>query len=119
MYPPCHLKPTSYVIWNEVVAEIWAGRGGYQTPERREDRKSTRLNSSHLVISYAVFCLKKIKYSNGTHRHTRRFQILDLDIQLTLKQQRRYFIAISRNYAKASCMLNITSSVISQYRIRT
>src|SRR5256885_5282363 len=28
---------------------------------RREDRKSTRLNSSHLVISYAVFCLKKKK----------------------------------------------------------
>src|SRR5688500_19487936 len=26
------------------------------------DRKSTRLNSSHLVISYAVFCLKKRKY---------------------------------------------------------
>src|SRR5256885_8864557 len=29
--------------------------------ERAEDRKSTRLNSSHLVISYAVFCLKKKK----------------------------------------------------------
>src|SRR5256885_12185330 len=28
---------------------------------RRGDRKSTRLNSSHLVISYAVFCLKKKK----------------------------------------------------------
>src|SRR5256885_12647883 len=28
------------------------------------DRKSTRLNSSHLVISYAVFCLKKKKNSN-------------------------------------------------------
>src|SRR5256885_5352107 len=28
-----------------------------------EDRKSTRLNSSHLVISYAVFCLKKKKQS--------------------------------------------------------
>src|SRR2546426_2987829 len=28
---------------------------------RPEDRKSTRLNSSHLVISYAVFCLKKKK----------------------------------------------------------
>src|SRR2546426_5096328 len=27
--------------------------------KRQEDRKSTRLNSSHLVISYAVFCLKK------------------------------------------------------------
>src|SRR5256885_11332649 len=43
-------------------------------PDRRDeelldigwiDRKSTRLNSSHLVISYAVFCLKKKK----THRH--------------------------------------------------
>src|SRR5256885_10973855 len=29
------------------------------------DRKSTRLNSSHLVISYAVFCLKKKKYSHN------------------------------------------------------
>src|SRR5256885_7349636 len=28
------------------------------------DRKSTRLNSSHLVISYAVFCLKKKKNTN-------------------------------------------------------
>src|SRR5205807_3450106 len=35
---------------------------------RRRDRKSTRLNSSHLVISYAVFCLKKKKsYTNFTH----------------------------------------------------
>src|SRR2546426_3870859 len=30
-------------------------------PRRTRDRKSTRLNSSHLVISYAVFCLKKKK----------------------------------------------------------
>src|SRR5256885_15842095 len=30
-------------------------------PGRSGDRKSTRLNSSHLVISYAVFCLKKKK----------------------------------------------------------
>src|SRR5438034_8118267 len=30
-------------------------------PSRLEDRKSTRLNSSHTVISYAVFCLKKKK----------------------------------------------------------
>src|SRR5437868_11402924 len=35
--------------------------GGGQQQERRmgEDRKSTRLNSSHVSISYAVFCLKK------------------------------------------------------------
>src|SRR2546426_11253263 len=31
---------------------------------RTSDRKSTRLNSSHLVISYAVFCLKKKKQIN-------------------------------------------------------
>src|SRR5256885_2021591 len=31
----------------------------WRTCSAREDRKSTRLNSSHLVISYAVFCLKK------------------------------------------------------------
>src|SRR5436190_11389289 len=30
-------------------------------PVEKEDRKSTRLNSSHTVISYAVFCLKKKK----------------------------------------------------------
>src|SRR5260221_4322864 len=30
-------------------------------PHSRRDRKSTRLNSSHTVISYAVFCLKKKK----------------------------------------------------------
>src|SRR5256885_8750852 len=33
---------------------------------RTIDRKSTRLNSSHLVISYAVFCLKKKKKPNIT-----------------------------------------------------
>src|SRR5687768_18337024 len=34
------------------------------TRERRLDRKSTRLNSSHGYISYAVFCLKKKKKNN-------------------------------------------------------
>src|SRR3989454_5242794 len=35
-----------------------------------EDRKSTRLNSSHLVISYAVFCLKKKKKNYNSYIHT-------------------------------------------------
>src|SRR5439155_20598028 len=34
------------------------------------DRKSTRLNSSHVAISYAVFCLKKKKKKKKTHTHT-------------------------------------------------
>src|SRR5436190_4889725 len=33
------------------------------------DRKSTRLNSSHTVISYAVFCLKKKKQTNDIPAH--------------------------------------------------
>src|SRR5256885_6243271 len=36
---------------------------------RRQDRKSTRLNSSHLVISYAVFCLKKKTTTTHGVRH--------------------------------------------------
>src|SRR3989454_5540675 len=40
-----------------ITEEIWQAIP--HTGER--DRKSTRLNSSHLVISYAVFCLKKKK----------------------------------------------------------
>src|SRR5256885_4841904 len=34
------------------------------------DRKSTRLNSSHLVISYAVFCLKKNKFTQSSIHNT-------------------------------------------------
>src|SRR5688500_20046575 len=37
---------------HQATRQRWEGACG-------EDRKSTRLNSSHLVISYAVFCLKK------------------------------------------------------------
>src|SRR2546429_2694185 len=38
---------------------------------RKEDRKSTRLNSSHGYISYAVFCLKKkILDNDSVHDHT-------------------------------------------------
>src|SRR5256885_6260993 len=48
---------------------LWAARYTVSLRGTREkeprDRKSTRLNSSHLVISYAVFCLKK-KKTNGT-----------------------------------------------------
>src|SRR5215204_7470965 len=39
-----------------------------QSHHRARDRKSTRLNSSHTVISYAVFCLKKKK--NKTNKQT-------------------------------------------------
>src|SRR5207253_8160464 len=40
-------------------AKIW--RYVWSIPDLNTDRKSTRLNSSHVAISYAVFCLKKKK----------------------------------------------------------
>src|SRR5699024_11638826 len=38
----------------------------FSLSQQRGDRKSTRLNSSHVSISYAVFCLKKKKQQNKT-----------------------------------------------------
>src|SRR5256885_7378924 len=73
-----HLPASSSIIFT--VSERLAGKGTgsdrtkkirqrirgiipppVDRPKGDEDRKSTRLNSSHLVISYAVFCLKKKK----------------------------------------------------------
>src|SRR3989454_5207205 len=51
------------------MLDLHAREHGYVEVEPPLDRKSTRLNSSHLVISYAVFCLKK-KTKSFTHsRH--------------------------------------------------
>src|SRR5256885_12969707 len=41
------------------IEEVRIGAAGVAGADEPGDRKSTRLNSSHLVISYAVFCLKK------------------------------------------------------------
>src|SRR2546426_6930007 len=60
----------SHNFWQEDVQRAAKAQHGEVFPhrnietkwaDRRADRKSTRLNSSHLVISYAVFCLKKKK----------------------------------------------------------
>src|SRR3712207_7120516 len=48
------------------AARVGAGRGALRRPDAAAggDRKSTRLNSSHANISYAVFCLKKKKLNH-------------------------------------------------------
>src|SRR5437879_7858626 len=52
-----------------------AGEGQEVSSANAEDRKSTRLNSSHRCISYAVFCLKKKKNNeNNKHTHVRRLK---------------------------------------------
>src|SRR5690242_21043451 len=54
--------------------------------------------------------------SLGTVRHPRRFKIVVIDIQITLKQMLRDFIGIRVNRAKKSSIVNITSSVNSRER---
>src|SRR5436305_2892207 len=49
------------VIINVFLAIAVLGRVGTGVVREEPDRKSTRLNSSHVRISYAVFCLKKKK----------------------------------------------------------
>src|SRR3712207_6895677 len=46
--------------WTPSV-HLWSHAGGALAWDEERDRKSTRLNSSHANISYAVFCLKKKK----------------------------------------------------------
>src|SRR5439155_16999426 len=47
-------------LWQHGVKRVAALMGSTLSPA---DRKSTRLNSSHVAISYAVFCLKKKKHA--------------------------------------------------------
>src|SRR3989454_12351182 len=53
-------KPVTTTIAGRVIALRLFGKAAFASLQDG-DRKSTRLNSSHLVISYAVFCLKKKK----------------------------------------------------------
>src|SRR5262245_64605650 len=82
--PRSTLFPYSTLFRSQAVDDRRAPRAGYLRahahrgyPGRsrirlagREDRKSTRLNSSHLGISYAVFCLKKKTKREETHIHS-------------------------------------------------
>src|SRR5207247_11193710 len=64
----------------------------------------------------SIILNKLIRVSLGTVRHPRRFKIVVIDIQITLKQMLRDFIGIRVNRAKKSGMVNITSSVNSRER---
>src|SRR5437762_8628056 len=59
-----HLANQGEATWLDVAARVFARAGRANTraatsSQVASDRKSTRLNSSHRCISYAVFCLKK------------------------------------------------------------
>src|SRR5258708_25512845 len=54
----CYLRRPA-LVWTHVTADSLI---------TEQDRKSTRLNSSHQIISYAVFCLKKKKQMHANHQ---------------------------------------------------
>src|SRR5687768_18035649 len=61
-----HKVATSFFSQNH-ADELDPSRTVLETVEAAADRKSTRLNSSHGYISYAVFCLKKKKKKKQQH----------------------------------------------------
>src|SRR5205814_1724156 len=111
------------VIWRE--SSVSGGSGAVQMFLRWQQRKHLarklslrRKRSSPNVFEMAatetitsIILIKLIRVSLGTVRHPRRFKIVVIDIQITLKQMLRDFIGIRVNRAKKSGMVNITSSV--------
>src|SRR2546426_7959374 len=61
LHPVAEITQAARQISAKGLAQRIPVRGNLPRRLRDLDRKSTRLNSSHLVISYAVFCLKKKK----------------------------------------------------------
>src|SRR5215217_9235186 len=56
-----HIEPSRFVVSTTTPRKPYSRAGSWAGRTSRADRKSTRLNSSHANISYAVFCLKKKK----------------------------------------------------------
>src|SRR5258708_11038265 len=71
--PRSTLFPYTTLFRSRVLAGRAAGDGGEARSHPQAgvlgDRKSTRLNSSHQIISYAVFCLKKKKRTSQSSRN--------------------------------------------------
>src|SRR5256886_10997735 len=63
-----HLRGDDVLFKCQICGTLYMGPplGHVRDPDKQRDRKSTRLNSSHSQISYAVFCLKKKKTSKQT-----------------------------------------------------
>src|SRR4051812_49873945 len=77
-HPAWNKQPTGTFAWLHSVFFVdvqrgWAAGSKGALLSTKKDRKSTRLNSSHMSISYAVFCLKKKK--NNKERNPLRLHV--------------------------------------------
>src|SRR5438874_4698359 len=69
LFPYTTLFRSNPTTHDEVAADlVQRRRAQLEEVTARQDRKSTRLNSSHVEISYAVFCLKKKKKGRRPRR---------------------------------------------------
>src|SRR5260221_3298556 len=93
------MKPHALVAGLGILF-IELSRGGGAIDAK--DRKSTRLNSSHTVISYAVFCLKKKEHKSELQSHS------DLVCPLLLVTRRPDHQLHASNYIKQNECINLT-----------
>src|SRR6516225_12235429 len=95
------------------------GRSRHLASKLRLRRKRSSPNVFEIAATETITTInliKLIRVSLDTVRHPRRFKIVVIDIQITLKQMLSDFIGIRVNRAKKSGMVNITSSVNSRER---
>src|SRR5471030_2973123 len=120
-----HELRTCFVSLQISISSLHTQNGNRCGRSRHLARKLslTRKRSSPNVFEMAatetitsIIVIKLIRVSIGTVRHPRRFKIVVIDIQITLKQMLRDFIGIRVNRAKKSGMVNITSSFNSPER---
>src|SRR5438034_350808 len=97
-------------------------RGSRRRTARRRDRKSTRLNSSHTVMSYAVFCLeKKISEAHSSHFAPP----LSLNSHAvpspppSFPTRRSSDLYMARQYVPANTVLSVAGNVTHQEVVRT
>src|SRR5215510_4610072 len=101
------------VTLHEVITFLVSMQISISSLQTQNDNRCGR--SRHLARKLSLR-IKLIRVSLGTVRHPRRFKIVGIDIQITLKRMLRDFIGIRVNRAKKSGMVNITSSVNSRER---
>src|SRR6202044_1078981 len=92
------------------VRRHWFGR------RVRADRKSTRLNSSHVAISYAVFCLNKYGCKNDMIRRPRNLIVLEERKRKKRRYKELYLFALYRFFKRAGAPRDFLSSLQRDFR---
>src|SRR5699024_11582826 len=81
---------------------------------KRSNQNVLEMESTETIT--IIILIKLMRVSLGTVRHPRRYKIVFMYVQITLKQMLRDFIGIRVNRAKKGGMVNIASSVNSRER---